>query len=406
MKIIAKLFTTVILPLAIIAVAVYLSMSLFSSLPTAKRTTAEKLAPLVRTQPVSPEPVQRTIQAYGTVMPAQEITIAPEVSGRILEIHPALQPGGLIKAGETLLRIDPKEYELVQSQAESALEEAIAALEVEQGRQRVAQREWELFGKDMPEADFGRELALREPQLHQAKARIESAKSRVELAKLDLERTVLKAPFDCLVMEETVDVGQQIGPGADAAQLIGTDTFWIQASVPAAQMPVISQSLRDDTRPALVSVYNVGTDTPPVEGHLVRLLGQVDEEGRMAQVLIAIPDPLALQDEHAEQVPIVLNSYMRVHIDGGTLADAVPVPRRGLRENNTLWVADSNSQLQVRSAEVLWSQEEVVAVKNVFEAGDRIIVSPLESALPGMDLRIKEDIDAAALPATGGDAGE
>lgn len=107
--------------------------------------------------------VPRVVEAHGTVIPAREIEIVPEVSGRIVEINPSLELGGVIKEGELLIRIDPEEYELAVEDTKSALAEAEAALEVEVGRQSVAQREWELFGKDLPNAEDSESLALREP---------------------------------------------------------------------------------------------------------------------------------------------------------------------------------------------------------------------------------------------------
>src|SRR5690606_17819963 len=102
--------------------------------------------------PVERRRLDREVEAYGVVRPAREVQIYPEVSGRIVKMHPALEPGGVIAEGDILVEIDPEEYELALDRALGALAEAEAALEVEQGRQLIAKREWELYGRDLPTA--------------------------------------------------------------------------------------------------------------------------------------------------------------------------------------------------------------------------------------------------------------
>jgi multidrug resistance efflux pump len=165
-----------------------------------ERTSEARAAPVVEVVAAEEVPVERIVEAFGTVVPARQVEILPEVSGRVIEFHPALEPGGIIPGGETLIKIDPEEYELALARAQAGLAEAEADLQVEQGRQIVAQREWDLFGKDWAESREDEALALREPQLRQAEARIASASSLVKQAELDLRRTEIKAPFDVLVL--------------------------------------------------------------------------------------------------------------------------------------------------------------------------------------------------------------
>lgn len=376
-----------VVPAIVLGASIAAAAYLMATAPETERVPEERLAPAVETLPLEPTGMQRVVQAYGTVMPAQEIDLSSEIDGRILEIHPSLQPGGIVGAGEVIVKLDPQEYEYALAQAEAALAEVVAALEVERGRQLVAQREFESFGQDMAESDLGKELMLRKPQLQQAEARIASAQSAVNQAKLNLARTEIRAPFDALVVDEAVDVGQHISPGDAIASLVGTGAFWVQASVPAGALSAVLDAARES--PGKVRVYSdVHTESQPATaGRLVRHLGQVDPDGRLAQVLVEIEDPLALDSGSGNRVPLPLNTYVRVDIDAGLLPGVVPVPRVALRENNVLWVADKANTLQVRPGEIVWRQDDQVAVRDTFEPGDRLIVSPLDQVLPGMEIR-------------------
>ncbi|MCC6486872.1 MAG: efflux RND transporter periplasmic adaptor subunit [Candidatus Hydrogenedentes bacterium] len=331
-------------------------------------------------------------------MPAREVEIHPEVSGRVVEMHPALEPGGIIPAGETLLTIDPEEYELALSQAEGALAEAEAALEVEKGRQLVAKREWDLFGKDMNHAELGESLALREPQLRQAEAKIASAQSLVKQAELNLKRTRIAAPFDVLVLSEHVDVGQSVSPGSTVATLAGADRFWIQVSVPIDRLSAVLEAAAQGRDTVHVFIDVAGSGDEGIPGRVVRHLGQVDPESRMAQVLLEVEDPLGLKPRETAREPLALNTYVRADLDAGTLEDTLSIPRKGLRENGEVWVADSDNLLQVRSVEILWRQGEVLAIADGIRPGDRIVVSPLDDLIPGMEVRVIEDDADSALP--------
>jgi RND family efflux transporter MFP subunit len=387
MKTVFKIVLGGIAPLIILGLGGGMAWYIMRTAPEVERSSAPPQAPVVEVVAPDTRPFQRLVEAFGSVQPAREVGIAPEISGRVLEIHPNLEPGGIIKADDVLIRIDPAEYELALEAAKGALAEAQAALEVEQGRQRVAQREWELFGKDLPEAELSRDLALREPQLRQAEARIASAKSAVDRAQLDLDRTVIRAPFDAMVLEESVDPGQLAREGAEVARLIGTNSFWVLASIPTSRLSAVLETARSGDQTAqLYSDVDTSAGQPPRPGRLVRHLGQVDPDGRMAQVLVEIDDPLHLADD-ADTFPLPLNSYVRIELGAGTLEGIAAVPRRALRENNEVWVSDAEDKLAVRTVDIIWPQGDQLAVENTFESGDQLIVSPLADALPGMALR-------------------
>lgn len=366
---------------------------LFATAPQVERTSEVRLPPVVEAIPVNRGAVPRTVEAFGTVLPAREVEIYPEVSGRVTEIHDALEPGGIIPEGEVILRIDPEEFELALDRAQGALAEAEAALEVEKGRQMVAEREWELFGKDLPNAEMGKSLALREPQLRQAEAQIASASSAVKQAELDLRRTEIRAPFDSLVLREFADVGQYVSPGSPIAMLAGADLFWVQVSVSMDRLGALLESAENQSGNVRVfSDLTKNDETQGVPARLVRHLGEVSS-GKMAQLLLEVSDPMNRNSESGgHPTPLVLNSYVRALLEAGTLEHGVTVPREGIRENGEIWVMDSDHQVAVREGIELWREGETVVIEDVFQASDQIIVSPIEDLVPGMKVRVPAEV--------------
>ena len=97
-------------------------------------------ARLVETQPLVIGSARTRIDAMGTVVPAESVTLQPQVGGEIVFVSDDLEPGGLFSTGDELLRIDPRDYELAVLQRESEVAQAQSTLRLEQGQQTIANR--------------------------------------------------------------------------------------------------------------------------------------------------------------------------------------------------------------------------------------------------------------------------
>jgi len=99
-----------LLPVGVIAAAGAIALALLLTGPQPRRESATPPAPVVGVLDLDRSFFERVAEAYGTVVPSREVTIVPEVAGPVLEIHPQLEPGGIVREGELMLRVDPAEY--------------------------------------------------------------------------------------------------------------------------------------------------------------------------------------------------------------------------------------------------------------------------------------------------------
>lgn len=354
-----------------------------------------------RTEPAAQPPATRIVQvvpleagdeavrvtAFGTVVPARQVAVEPEVRGRIVRHHPALVPGGRIAAGEELVGIDPADYELALAEQEALLEEARFEAAVEAGRQVVASREWNLLERDLDDNEVNRSLVLREPHLRRAQAALERARNAIAQAQLDLARTSITAPFNAVVLEESVEVGQLVDANATIATLAGTDAFWVRATLPIEKLRWIRLPTPDGAGALATVRLDTGAGTGGQwDGEVVRLLGDLETTGRMARLLVEIRDPLATGAEPRNSVPLLIGSYVQVEIDAGTLENVLTIPRTALREGDRLWSVDAQDRLRIHETEVLWPRGETLLVANTVPPGERLVVSGLRVALPGMEV--------------------
>ncbi len=135
---------TLLLCSVILAVAALLVFVIFSTEPSAEKSGATKqTAMLVEVTDVAHGSYRPTFIVTGTVRPERDITLTPQVDGRVLSRSKEFTPGGFVEEGEVLLKVDPADYRTVLRQQKSALSQVETQLQLEMGQQEIAEDEYE-----------------------------------------------------------------------------------------------------------------------------------------------------------------------------------------------------------------------------------------------------------------------
>ncbi len=344
------------------------------------------------------------IDTMGMVMPSRSVTLFPEVGGRVIAQNAKLVPGGRFKAGEQILRIDPRDYDLALKQQKASVNRAEMELATEKARKSVAEREWELIKDEVQPTEEGRRLALREIQLETAEASLSSASSGLSKAKLARSRTVVKAPFNGVITEEFVDKGQVLGPSSRIATLVDSDTYWVRVSVPVDRLPWIKiPGIRGETEGSVATItHEISSDSKVTrEGQVIRLLGDLDMKGKMARLLLAVKDPLkaSSDDDVDAELPLFIGAYVNVAIDGPLIEDVVEIPRRALRDGDLVWTKNEGV-LAIVPVEVVWKVGDRVFVRGQIQGGDQVVSSYIAAPVEGMKLTLESEIDDEEAPET------
>jgi RND family efflux transporter MFP subunit len=378
---------SVLLGFAILAVGIGIAVWMVRTAPKAKPRQRPKRIPLVDVVTLRPTNVTARLDAMGEVIAADEAALQAEVSGRIEWVHPELEVGGVVTQGCPLVRIDARDYRLALRQREAALAGARSDRRIEAGRQDIASNEWALVGAQAAASGLDLDLALRRPQRQAAEAAVESAGAAVEQARIHLERTEIRSPFDAVVAEASADVGDRATPGAVLARLVAVDRFFVKASVRPSSIPrlALPESPRGRSEGAVIRSSAGGRRA----GALLRLLPGLDPVGRMAQVLVEVPDPLGRNGQTTEGPALLLGDLVQLDLPGRAFEGVLRIPRTSLREGNRLWLLDAENKLRMPVVEILWGDRNAVYVANRFEAGARMVVSTLGAPIEGMPLAIE-----------------
>ncbi|HDR46125.1 MAG TPA: efflux RND transporter periplasmic adaptor subunit, partial [Geoalkalibacter subterraneus] len=319
-----------------------------------------------------------------------EAALASQVSGRIVETSPNLLVGGLFEEGDLLFAIEDTDFRLAVQRAQAALTRAQLDLRTMEGQARVGRREWERLGLE-GEPD---PLVVYEPQLESAQADVKSARAQLDQTLLDLERTRINAPFNGRIARKEVDLGQYINAGSTAVLFAGTNRAEVIIPLPIEDLARLNIPHPSSERPgseALVRL-RLGTVVFKWSGRITRSLGEVDPQGRMARVVVDIIDPYNLkQTWPAENPSLEPGMFVTVELKGEYLDDVVPLPRKALRSNDSVWIASEQNTLDIRPVEVVHREEQTVYVRGEIEEDDRIILTPLPGAAAGMKLRQRDE---------------
>lgn len=381
---------TAFVSLVIVLVGAGLIWLIFKTEPTATRKeAARETAMLVDVQTVNRGRFTPTVEVMGQVVPAREVTLGSRVSGEVSYQADAFIPGRRVDKGQELLRIEPADYQAILQQRRSELQQARADLELEQGQQAAARQEFELLGEDIKDANEA--LILRKPQLEQARARVAAAEVAVRQAELDLARTRIRAPFPAQVLSRDVTLGSQVTTGQSLGRLVGTEQYWVEATVPLSKLRWLAFTEDPDAAAAPVILHHdtAWSAGQSREARLTQLVGELDSNARMARVLITVEDPLAL-DEARGKPPLILGTFVRAEIEGRSLENVIRLDRHLVRRNNTVWVMEDR-RLAIRDVEIAFRNEDYAFIQTGLEDGDQVITNDLASVVSGARLRLEED---------------
>jgi len=387
----------VVLSLTVIGAGLAAANYLQQTAPRAKKRPPVEAAPWVRTMTVAPGDETVTVSAMGTVMPARELMVRPRVGGEVVAVHPEFRPGGLLAAGARLVRIDPEDYRLRLAGAERAVADARYELALEMGRQAVAAREWELLGEGRPADSREADLALRRPHLEKARAALAAAAADLARARRDLAHTDVPVPFNAVVRSKDTALGAQVSAGERLGVLVGTDRFWVRVALPVDRLRWIRIPGHAGESGSPVTV--ISRSDGPRGGRVVRLMGELTPEGRMAQVLVTVDDPLGLA---GAGTPLLIGDFVEVRIQGRTLSGVYRVPRSALRDGDRIWIADDADRLRIREVSPVWRGPDSVLLDAGLAPGERLVVSDLASPVNGMTVRSETGTVPEAPAASGG----
>lgn len=390
-------------PLLITAVGAGIAGLLYLLSPEPEIITPPRPMLLVDAIYAEKQDVSMKIKTQGSVSARTRTNLISEVSGLIVEISPSFVVGGYFEKGSFLLRIDDRNYLAELKRTEAAVASANTQVAKERGLADFALTDWERIERPDGETQDATALALRKPQLEEAKANLAFAEADLFKKQSDLERTIIQAPYDGIVESRAVDIGQFVGAGSSLAITFAIDRVEIRLPIPHHELEFLTlpDPLRSDLSiaPEVTLATVVGNTRHQWSGRIVRTEGRVDERTRILYAVAEVNRPYEI-GEGKWQDPLRVGSFVEAIIEGNQLRDVIVLPRGALRPGNIVWTINQQQELQITPVDVIRADESFVYLSSGVEAGALVCMTSLESPLPGT--LVKYQLPAAESTETAG----
>lgn len=356
----------------IAGIAAVIGLALFITLLLAMNGGSEPgIAPERAATPVhviEPQLTDHTVslELTGSVTPPANVTLTPQVGGRVIELSPNVRAGAQFEAGTTLFAIDPRDYELAVSRAGAAVADAQSALDQLEAESEINRAEW---AREYP----GREitpLAAREPQLRAAQARLTSARADLAQARLNLERTRIQMPFDGRVIESRIEAGQLVSAGQSYGTVYDLTGLEIVVPIPPSDLARLQGAVG---RTLTIQPHDSQTR---FEGQVVREGAQFNARTRFVDLYI---HPDTLQDLRPGQ-------FVEVTITGPDMTDVYALPGTALIGLDKVRLVQ-NGRIEEVQVEVLDQTAEHV-ITTPFDTAEGLIITPVPDNALGRSVQI------------------
>ncbi len=380
-------FLILILPVLVIGGAIggFIAMSALKPKPEEKEDVV-KAIPVLTAEAVQ-DNVTLKVNVQGEVQPRTQINIVPQVSGKITYMSPKFIEGGKFRKGDLLIRIEPAEFELRVVQARANVAQAETVITRETSEAAIALSDWKELGRSGQPTP----LTLREPQMAEARAKLESAKAQLAETDLQLARTSLYAPFTGRVTMRHVDQGEFVTVGTKLGEVYATNVMDVR-------LPMTNEELR---RAGMTIGFEANAKTPGIpvtlsadvagvysqwNAQIVRTDSRYDSKTRVLYAYAEVKDPFGKGSDNG--TPLAPGIFVTAAIDGRKLENIILVPRAALRGENKVYVANADNTLTIKTVTVLSSDRENAILDTGVEIGASVITSPIRGVADGMKIEV------------------
>jgi RND family efflux transporter MFP subunit len=345
------------------------------------------------------------VYSQGSVKPRTETTLVAEVAGQIVSVSSNFIAGGFFRKGETLLQIDPSDYQTALLRAQANVAARKAQLADQQARSDQALKDWKNLGRRGEPSD----LTLRKPQLAEALAAVQAAEAELKESERDLQRTRIKVPYDGLVRSKIVDIGQYVSPGTPLGITFAIDIAEIRLPLSGGDLTYLD--LPSATRldkahrvPVTLSAETAGT-SKQWQAEVVRTEGVLDESSRVLYAVAEFVDPYGVLGK-STQAELKMGTFVRAEIQGLQVENVIVLPRAVLQANDTVLVANDDRKLEIRPVTVLRAEPQKVYISSGIEGGELVITTSMDAPISGTQLSLTGETQPEPEVEAGSDDGE
>ncbi|MEM8593994.1 MAG: efflux RND transporter periplasmic adaptor subunit [Pseudomonadota bacterium] len=368
--------------------------------PEPEKVAIEKKQVIVDVMEVRSSDLTLTIKAQGVVEAKNKTTLISEVSGRIDHVASNFLEGELVKKGELLIKVSDSDYQLQIQRAEASIISVQSALAQERNLARIAKQEFE-WRERKNLSPAAKDAALRKPQIRAALANEEAARLEIKNARNQLNKTSIRAPYQGVVLDKTIEKGQFVSPGTPLGSIFSIKQANVNLRIPQEKLKFLNvPSPGSQKRYSAVEIYTDPSSTATQwQGVLVRSKGIVDSKTHFVNVIAEVNDPYNLRSNRQE--PLRVGTFVYADIQGKTLKNVIKLPNIHIQMGRYVWIVNDQSELVRREVSIAYSDEKYSYISSGLSDGDKVSKTVLTGYLPGTKIvinNVERAIDSGLAP--------
>lgn len=368
---------------------IIISAALLAGCNDQGETQAHPTEPQVTVHVVESAPLAVTTELPGRTSAFRIAEVRPQVSGIVLKRN--FTEGSDVEAGQSLYQIDPATYQADYDSAKGELAKSEAAAAI---AHLTVKRYVPLVGtKYISQQEYDQAIA----DARQADASVIAAKAAVESARINLAYTKVTSPISGRIGKSSVTEGALVtnGQATALATVQQLDPIYVDVTQSSNDFMRLKQSiaqgsLHKDNTSSTVELVMENGQSYPLKGTLQFSDVTVDESTGSITLRAVFPNP---------QHTLLPGMFVRARVDEGVQPNAILVPQQGVtrtpRGDATVMVVNDKSQAETRPVVAVQAIDDKWLISEGLQSGDKVIVSGLQKARPGVQVKATTDVPAA-----------
>lgn len=335
------------------------------------------------------------VTANGTIEAETRGNLVAQVRGEIISMADYFKTGGSFNAGDTLIQIDPRDYQADLSRAKASRSQADAAYRQELANAKQAEEDWRRLGNLTSAPD----LVLRKPQLAAAKAQLQSATAALETARLNLSRTKITAPYTGRIIHRAAVLGQYVSIGTPIAEVFSTDGVEVRLPISQDEYSQLgldqlnsqnneseNERSHQDAQFKVTLNSKISNRNYQYDAEITRTDSTFDLNTRQIDVIAKVLDPFSKSNN---QPALKIGQFVNAQIQGRTVNNIFVIPNKSIREGSYTYLI-RDGRLSKQNISIVWQDDQNTLVESGLDKGDLVVTTSLNSTLAGARAKLPE----------------